>query len=207
MIVPITNLNGSSLYLQIVGGLYTAIIFVLVGTNLHRFRKDHHAKEASFSKKFSTKIPCLSSGTSDISDEEAGSNPSHNERLIKKRVDKMPLLPDSQLDSEDCSEYVEAIDVKYTSDNKPKYSHSVIKGSDYMNNLLKSDQRDSDFNGERSASPNTDKISTTVVTSKDLLSSTQGQQFVRVGLTFEEEIKPKALLEMIGDDAAEPVSV
>jgi len=51
------------------------------------------------------------------------------------------------------------------------------------------------------------KISTTVVSATDCETPATRKLKVRVGMTAEEDIRPRALLEMMGDEVGEPVGV
>ena len=190
-----------------VGGLYTAIIFVLVGTNLHRFKRDSSPKRPDLPKTSSNKSPSNSSAKKPFTDVEAENSLSQDDKFGEDSALQMPLLDNSQSNINHETEYVEAIDVTSTGNQKRKYSHSVIKETEYKKHFLNTEQNNILFTGDLRDSYHNDKISTTVVTSGNFTESSKRNQNIRVGLTSEEDIKPKALLEMIGDDEGEPVAV
>lgn len=273
---------------------YAAIILLLVGTNLHRFRK---RSGDSARQKNQTKAPqerlgmrdrkpgqnqapdedgeelddgTLVVGTTDyIIDMDASSDrsvilPLLSSDCVEVQQDYVELHTSDVHDDEavtveydeendDAGSCIEAIEVSYTADNKPKYTHSYINRNSINNQDYEHDQDEdsesshlgsfprriktrkethstsslslstenhSEVNSSRCQKnkPYTSKklsssgkalqmVSTTVVSNLDSESSVRKKHEVRVGFTAEEEIRPRGLLEMTGDDAVDPVPI
>lgn len=240
---------------------YAAIILVLVGTNLHRFRRrsaEHkpahnpsrqsaktHRKSREYSKVAVGDDSEVVYGTTDyIIDLESNEDDAVALPLLTNDVH----IQKSCVQPLETSNYIESIEVTHHSDDKQTYTHSLIDSSlleennycshddsELESNSDCSETRENppkvacglhcDNNGNRSFTSQIlqnvgnlgcegggfgnfshDKMSTTVV-SRNGLATTAAKQKVRVGLTEEEEEKPRALLEMMGDDAADPVPV
>ena len=106
------------------------------------------------------------------------------------------------------TECIEAIEVSFSaSDRKQKFTRTLMKESECREMKLGLSAFTSSVQTGSSSDSEASKISTTVVSAADCETPAYKKQKVRVGMTAEEDIRPRALLEMMGDEVGEPVSV
>lgn len=241
-------------FFQAVVIFYTLILLVLVGTNLHRFRpqttrprdvssnrtrkKDRPVGQVDDAAVLSEHIvseilPTIHYGRERSAHNDDVCSTSTSFKIEEERELSNPLLPtdneienyDTEMSNDECSDPIESIEVRYTSENKVTYTHSVIDSklldrqlstnfdsisnsknlhAPSFGNLQLSNTNSVDRGHEDSCDS---KLSTTVVSNIDSESRASVLQKARVGFTTEEDVKPQGLLEMVGDDAIDPVQV
>lgn len=152
-----------------------------------------------------------------------------NESALKtERVNSLLLSEisecDISCDEEIYSEPIESIEVCYTSDNKASYTHSVINSRDIESQLSGVNTESYSTFANRCPAQNSNvpkihclltaptkseapKLSTTVVSNIDSETRSSVRLKARVGFTAEENIRSQGLLDMVGDDAIDPVQV
>ncbi|KAF2360365.1 hypothetical protein FHG87_008883 [Trinorchestia longiramus] len=250
-------------YVLAVVVLYGAIIVVLVGTNLHRFRhRPAEQKQSRPSKEVVRKTPKIPESFATRHDLNYGSNDvvlgttdyiidldnTEDQTVVVPLLHNDVHLHRSDDQNFDESSYIESIEVIDNLDHRQTYAHTLIDPSilkeicysgcdsdsqtedkvcdEPSSAACKLSMRNADRNGNQSFTsqilqkagkfsaqtasselmgPN--KISTTVVSRSYPSATLRQQQKVRVGLTAEEAIKPRGLLEMAGDDVGDPVAV
>ncbi|XP_018016637.1 uncharacterized protein LOC108673341 [Hyalella azteca] len=247
-------------YVLAVVVFYAAIIVVLVGTNLHRFRTRpaeatlHHQIYEDKTKK---KPKTIASQNVKVSDEGeivlAATDDSHDLDSHNEETVIAPLITNNEHEEENAQQfkantYIESIEVIHQSENNQTYTHTFIDPSLLVEGYSSDDGSNFNMGGEsnvrsfpsrtitsgrnslrdasrsfttqilqkvRKFAPQTavpqessvSKISTTVVSRNHPSAANNQKQNVEVAFTAKEEIKPRALLEMAGDDEVDPVSV